>query len=108
MFRRSLAVLALILAMTIAYAQPYSVNLTVIAPIDGGAVDSYVLYLDGVAQGNVVEGVNVLTDFIPAQGVYSVEVGAVNIFGETRSDPVALLAIPPGTPSITITVIPPP
>ena len=88
-------------------APPYDVEVTVTAPMTGGAVDSYVLYLDGVSQGPVAEGLNTFPGLLTADGTYTFEVGAINAAGEVRSDPVTVTVteiLLPGKPTIQIQV----
>lgn len=105
--RSLLAVLSLLWAFSVFGAPPYDVIAVVTAPVTGGAVDSYRLYLDGSLVGPVQVGSNTFPNLLTADGTYVFRVGAVNATGETMSDPVtvSVASLPlPGKPGLSIQV----
>lgn len=86
---------------------PYDVEITVVAPSDGGPVTSYEAFLDGQSIGPVVEGVNSFAGLLTSDGSYTFRVDATNGAGSTPGTPVNVVVNeirPPGATTITITI----
>ena len=107
--RKSIVIALALLATAAVFAAPppWDVTVNVTAPADGGPVDSYELFLDGVSLGPVTPGANNFPGLLTAEGSYTFRIDTTNAAGTTLGDPVPITAVDlplPGKATINIQV----